>query len=585
MIEGCVMSISGVLIPAMWLDLLPSKLMGRSPFLKNLQARWGKIAVPGTFVVDVVFFIVGMLPMIDPENTALVDVAINGPLVGIIVLCVPVALIVTVVAAKTFALAIQNPPSSLPGQLFALMFSRERYAKLGDGLKRVVMKLRVSVFLVNFIAGGAIIGCLLLLTPTWFQERPDIAESCILITAAVTWLTFCIFVFKPAPRKVKKKVGSAPLNKVGQREQALLKQLGAGRMDDLALMKETTGFLDVLGGTFVACLVAGASLGTLAMSPILLFLIFVRWWWATRHTFKRDPANMKVAIVGGGWTGCQIAASMKKLGVGSIRVFEVRDDVGGTWHPYNRYYNLNIHTPIWNASFIDFPYHSSKDVTDKRVHGADLQSYMKRFIEFSGIEDAFSFNSRVTKIDYNTKARTAKVTSLNEKTGNEQEEGPFDLVMYTGFSMCPHTPTLKGRELFTGEVFHSASIKEDIFARLVKKKKRILIVGGGKSACDTTLNFMRAGAEKEITWVFRRPYMFMRTERFFHPRGVCGMLRNYCVLIAWVTAALLPRLSWFMVTYTGHAWTYAKVGVNTVVDRCSASVCKVCAVAGAGSTK
>ena len=97
------MSISGVLIPAMWLDLLPSKLMGRSPFLKSLQERWGKIAVPGTFVVDVVYFIVGMLPMIDPENTILVDVAINGPLVGIIVLCVPVALIVTVVAAKDTA--------------------------------------------------------------------------------------------------------------------------------------------------------------------------------------------------------------------------------------------------------------------------------------------------------------------------------------------------------------------------------------------------------------------------------------------------------------------------------------------------
>ena len=96
----------------------------------------------------------------------------------------------------------QSPPSGIPRQLFGLMFSRKLFASLSDGIKpvrgrgerlsvvlcgamwcdtdspplslslqlslpKVVMKLRVSVFIVNFIAGGASVGSALVLAPTW----------------------------------------------------------------------------------------------------------------------------------------------------------------------------------------------------------------------------------------------------------------------------------------------------------------------------------------------------------------------------------------------------------------------------------
>jgi cation diffusion facilitator CzcD-associated flavoprotein CzcO len=69
------------------------------------------------------------------------------------------------------------------------------------------------------------------------------------------------------------------------------------------------------------------------------------------------------------------------LGVGTIRAFETQDDVGGTWHGANRYFNLSIHTPIMHASFPKFPYSRNREVSDKRLHGADLADYMSKFVD------------------------------------------------------------------------------------------------------------------------------------------------------------------------------------------------------------
>ena len=203
MIIGLTMSVSGILVPSMWLCLLPSTLLNRYPLLVQTRKTWVACAVPATFIVDGVFFIFGILPIIDE---GLFQVSIKGPLVMIIVLSVLASSMINLVAVKIFALATDNPPTLFLGTLLAL-FSRARFKVLRDPMKRVVKKLRVSVVVLNGVAGGAIIGCILMLAPTYFRERSDISETAILVRMYVacdlhdvmTCYVSRVFLHKTAP--------------------------------------------------------------------------------------------------------------------------------------------------------------------------------------------------------------------------------------------------------------------------------------------------------------------------------------------------------------------------------------------------
>ena len=305
------MAMSGMLVPAMWLCLLPSKLMAKDPILIKVQRLWISIAIPGTFIVDAIFVAFGILPFFDE---ALLPVSIKGPLIGIIFLCLPVSIIVTVVAVKTFALAAKNPPKSFIGIALAL-FSRKRFKELPGGMKRVVLKLRVSVFLVNTIAGGAVIGAFLIITPTWFQDNSHISESAILVICAVLWCCFCVFVFKPTSPKVKTSKLQAPReNQVGLAEKNLIRSLSMSQqkmtnLSDIAMdipndrWNSCSSFMAL---SVAVLLVSFFGIWAVVLLPFILIASLVRRCWVCCSTYKRDPKRLNIAVVGGGWAGCQV---------------------------------------------------------------------------------------------------------------------------------------------------------------------------------------------------------------------------------------------------------------------------------------
>ena len=88
--------------------------------------------------------------------------------------------------------------------------------------------------------------------------------------------------------------------------------------------------------------------------PLLPLVLLIRWQ-VKQDRPHRSPGSLSVAIVGGGWSGLQLAARFEELGVPWVG-FEARDDFGGTWHPSQRYMGLALHTVAWLASFAGFPY-------------------------------------------------------------------------------------------------------------------------------------------------------------------------------------------------------------------------------------
>ena len=77
---------------------------------------------------------------------------------------------------------------------------------------------------------------------------------------------------------------------------------------------------------------------------------------------------------------------------------------------------------------------------------------------------------------------------------------------------------------------------------------------------------IRVGDEDDkLQWVFRRPYQFMRAEKFFHNRSLWGAINGIVVMVLWVAAAFFPHTVWFLFKCTGHAWTYCKEGESDVM--------------------
>ena len=353
----------------------------------------------------------------------------------------------------------------------------------------------------------------------------------------------------------------------------------------------------------------GTVLAALALSPLVLAGGLLRWWRFRNPRYHRHPSSVRIAVVGGGWSGLQIAARLRELGVNRVRCFDRNDarffskhttqrthtalystvscdryvfwsllggafllifasapnnneqDFGGTWHPSSRFHNLSIHSAIWSASFHRFPYSAQQRDLDRRIPGADLQAYMCRFADAFGLRRLFAFSSRVAKVSYHPgPPRTATLTVVDEASGEVREEGPFDFVIYASLASEPHMPALPGADAFAGRQFHSSQVGTRAFRELAEARGRVAVVGGSKSACDTVLNFLTIDptfARDRLTWVFRRPYMFFRYETFFHTRTAWSTLRGAAAVVTWALSAFLPTLGWAAVWGLGYAWTYA----------------------------
>ena len=133
-----------------------------------------------------------------------------------------------------------------------------------------------------------------------------------------------------------------------------------------------------------------AALTLLCGVPLLPFVALVRWQ-RSRYKPWRSPREVRVAIVGGGWSGLQLAARFQELGV-AWQGFEANDNFGGTWHPKGRYDGLALHTAAWLAAFADYPFAtSSSDAykNDQRPSGAEMQQYLERFADEHDLRRGF----------------------------------------------------------------------------------------------------------------------------------------------------------------------------------------------------
>lgn len=88
----------------------------------------------------------------------------------------------------------------------------------------------------------------------------------------------------------------------------------------------------------------------------------------------------------------------------------------------------------------------------------------------------------------------------SDMTSTTQERFDF-VVVATGMYGRPNMPRTRGREDFEGEVLHSSDFKN----REAACGKRVVVVGGGKSAIDCAVASVKGGAE-HVTLLYREAH-------------------------------------------------------------------------------
>lgn len=111
-----------------------------------------------------------------------------------------------------------------------------------------------------------------------------------------------------------------------------------------------------------------------------------------------------------------------------------------------------------------------------------MYNYLQKYADQFNVTEHIRFGSTVISIDKDDLKSSEKPWTVKIRTTNGNiETFQFDFVVVAnGLFSTPHMPKIRGQEKFIGSIIHTSDIKSsDQLAN-----KRVVIIGGGKSAID-----------------------------------------------------------------------------------------------------
>lgn len=196
-------------------------------------------------------------------------------------------------------------------------------------------------------------------------------------------------------------------------------------------------------------------------------------------------SDARVCVIGAGPSGITAAKNLLQVGIRNLVVYEKGDQVGGNWvfSPRLSHSSVFETTHIISSKrmseYEDYP--MPDDYPDYPSHKqvlAYFQGYARRF----GVNDYIRFNTEVIKAE----KQPDDTWRLTLHDGTVET---FDyLLVANGHHWDPRYPKYPGE--FTGEFLHSHDYKTNAPFR----DKRVLVIGGGNSACDIAVETARLSA-------------------------------------------------------------------------------------------
>jgi hypothetical protein len=224
----------------------------------------------------------------------------------------------------------------------------------------------------------------------------------------------------------------------------------------------------------------------------------------------------KIAVIGAGPSGITALKSMVDEQLDVI-CFDKNDRVGGNW----LYSDQPSHSSVFETTHIissktlsqyaDFTFDDfDPNIPDYPSH-QQLAAYFQAYAMHFDLNKFIQFKTEVRKVTRTAEGLWEIFTHFN---GIDTTNFFTDLIVCNGHHWKPRYPQYPGK--FSGQFLHSHDFKkaQDFVG------KKVLVIGGGNSACDVAVETSRISEKTSISW--RRGYRIIPKFFFGKPSDIVG---------------------------------------------------------------
>src|ERR1700676_2159615 len=224
----------------------------------------------------------------------------------------------------------------------------------------------------------------------------------------------------------------------------------------------------------------------------------------------------KLLVLGAGPIGLCVAKALKRHGIAYDQV-DASDGIGGNWH-HGVYEAAHIISSRRTTEFPDHPMPASFSDFPSRKNMLD---YLSSDLQYFRLFDSIQLRQTVTSV------APLPNGTWRVRFGEEETRDYRGVIVCNGHHWNCRWPDYPGR--ITTEYIHS----KDYVTPDQLRGKRVLVIGGGSSACDVVSEAARVGASAHLS--LRRGYWFLPKALFGRP--IVDLARHYSPV--WAQRAIL----------------------------------------------
>jgi cation diffusion facilitator CzcD-associated flavoprotein CzcO len=226
--------------------------------------------------------------------------------------------------------------------------------------------------------------------------------------------------------------------------------------------------------------------------------------------------NSRICVIGAGPSGITAVKNLVDAGL-EVICFDANDRVGGNWIFNDRpshssvFETTHIISSKTLSEYMDYTWDEHDAFTPDYPSHEQLANYFQSYARHFQLLDHIRFNTKVKKAE---RLASGQWNLTVDSEGKISEEIFTDLVVCNGHHWKPRMPKYPGQ--FSGKMIHSHDFKK----ASEFQNQKVLVIGGGNSACDVAVETSRVSKKTTISW--RRGYRIIPKFFFGKPSDVVG---------------------------------------------------------------